>query len=175
MKIPIEFEITEQPATQTITEKGEETHPRFQGDLLRQDLHAIIGELICQRSELTIELKKERESGFKRTRKFYLDLLTIVDSLDRLLRLADPENELTGSLNAVRAEFLQLLGEYEIVPIEMVPGDIFDNDTCDAASRKLRPDLPAYTILSIERRGYTWQSQPLRKTRVIISVRPKGE
>ena len=177
MKIPIEFEITEQPVTQSIGDAVAEPArtPSISGDLRRQDLHAIIGELIRQRNELKRDLKKEREDNFKRTRKFYLDLLVIVDSLDRLLRFADPENELTSSINATRAEFLQLLEEYEIVPIEITLGDIFDNETCDAASRKLRSDLPVYTILSIERRGYTWKSKPLRKTRVIISVLPKGE
>lgn len=178
MKIPKEFEVGEVPNISAEAGTSKDNTPlssQSGGESLREEMHAVIGELIRKRRQLEDQLNEEREEQHRETRSFYLKLLVVIDSLDRLIRLADPNNELANSLNALRSEIFLVLEDQEIVPIHLSIGEIFSKETCEAAARKLRPDLPAYTIISIERRGYTWKSQILRRARVTISVLPQGE
>ncbi len=173
MKIPLEFEITELPDSQSTVESNTETPVDITKDKipkLQHELHAVISEMIRQRRFLADKLDEEHEEQNRETRAFYLKLLVVVDSMDRLIRMADSQNELANSLNALRAEFLQVLEDQEIMPINVAIGEIFDKEICEATSRKLRPDLPAYSIISIERRGYTWKSRLLRRVRIIVSA-----
>jgi molecular chaperone GrpE (heat shock protein) len=137
-------------------------------------IRAAISEIIRQRSDLGIQLEDLQEETLHEQRAFYLKLLNIGDSLDRLLRMLDPANEAIETINAVRTQFLQILENVNIYPIELNLGQAFDANTCEVSSQQERPDLQPKTIISVERRGYKWGDRVLRHARVGISVNSKG-
>lgn len=143
-------------------------------DILHDSLRTLVGDLTNQRSHLSDELGDLREDSLRKERGIYLSFLDVMDSIDRLIRLIDPANEVAGSLNVLRTQFLQLLQDREVSPTDVAPGQVFDVDTCEVSGRLERPDLPDGTIISVERRGYAWRSRTLRRARVTISTNPKG-
>ncbi|MFZ5903254.1 MAG: nucleotide exchange factor GrpE [Chloroflexota bacterium] len=143
-------------------------------DINKKVIREAIADVIRQRSELQDQLEDLQKDTLDEQRKFYLKLLELGDSLDRLLRLLDPANEVIETINAVRTQFLQILERIDIYPIELSLGQSFDMNICDVSSRQERPDLQPNTIIGIEQRGYKWGEKVLRHARVSISVNSKG-
>ncbi len=129
---------------------------------------------IAQRSKLKDELDDLQAESLHERRGFYLKLLEVGDSLDRLLRMLNPASEGIETINAVRTQFLQVLERVDIHPLEVSAGQAFDMKTCEVNGRQERPDLPPNTIIAVERRGYMWGDKVLRHARVNISVNSKG-
>ncbi len=133
-----------------------------------------IARLTRERSKMADQLEDAQEENRREQRAFYLKVLNILDSLDRLIRQTSPENELAESLTAIRAQFLEVLDDQEIALVDVVVGRAFDAALCEVSRRETRDDLPLDTILAIERKGYSWRGKTLRRARVIISTRPQG-
>lgn len=148
-----------------------EPNPSLPG-VYQQVLRKQIADLIRAHSDLEDELDDLKKNNARFQRKLFMSLLTIGDSLDRLLKLADPGNEVTESVNAIRSEYFQILSDYDIEPIRVRVGQLMDDESCEVAMREPRTDLEPGTIILIERRGYTWQSRTLRPARVVISYHP---
>lgn len=151
-----------------------ESASRSPEDLSQKVIRGSVAELIRQRSKLQVQLEDLQEDTLHQQRSFYLKLLEVGDSLDRLLRMLDPANEAAKSVNAIRTQFLQLLERVEICPIEINLGQAFDEKMCEVSDRQERPDLPPKSIIAIERRGYIWGEKVLRPARVSISSNSKG-
>ena len=132
-------------------------------------LHDLLKQRVLQNFTLEDRLKQLPDEYRREKRSFYLKLLVAMDSFDRILELADPQNNLITDVEMLRDEFCSVLAEVEIHPIELQLGQLFDPSLSEAATRTLRPDLPPNTIIQIERRGYYWQEKVLRKARVNIS------
>lgn len=129
--------------------------------------------MIRRVTELENSLENLQDDNRREKRSLFLKLLPLLDSLDRIIRQTDPNNELSGSMESLRSQFLGVMEDQDIVPIEIEVGQPFDLTLCDISRRQERPDLPAETIVSVERRGYTYQSKVLRKARVVISTLPQ--
>jgi len=147
--------------------KGEEELTAFQ--VSQKILHNLLlqKERVC--FELEDKLEQLPDEHRREKRSFYLKLLAVMDSIDRMINAADPENELVHDVETIRNQFFLVLEETEIFPIEVQVGKAFDPATCETAGSRLRPDLAPTTIIQVERRGYNWQEKVLRKARVIIS------
>lgn len=137
-------------------------------------IREVVTEIVRQRSDLGVQLEDFQEDTIREKRKFYLKLLNIVDSLDRLLRILDPSNESVETINAVRTQFLQALESVGVYPIELKLGELFDVNTCEVSSRQERDDLTSGTIIMLERRGYMWGDKVLRHARVSIATNSEG-
>jgi len=157
-----------------VSNKTDTEHPSTEGNILKDYVQAVVGDLIKKRSHLSDQLTDVQEDSHRKERSIFLDFLNVVDSIDRLLKMLDPTNEVAGSLNALRAQFMQLLEDEKVLPIELAAGQEFNADNCEVSSRQERPDLPDGTIISVERRGYSWKERTLRRARVTISINPKG-
>ena len=170
------FELTEREkqappgGTQTIP-IGEDAD-RVVAEINQQVIRGLLAGMTAQRSDLEIRLRDTEEEHRRELRSLFLQILVLVDSLDRILRNADEEDEMTGSVDVLRSQFFQLLEDHDILPVDIEVGQAFNPTCCEVSSRKPRPDLPPDVILSVERRGYTLQSRPLRKARVTISYQP---
>jgi molecular chaperone GrpE len=133
-----------------------------------------VAEIVRQRSDLVVQLEDFQEDALREKRKFFLKLLNIIDSLDRLLLMLDSSNESVETINAVRTQFLQALEGVGVYPIELNLGSPFDVNTCEVSSRKQRDDLAPGTIIMLERRGYMWADKVLRHARVSIATNSEG-
>lgn len=171
------FELTEQEkhppgkGVQEVPGAGEDAD-RTLAELNQHVVRGLLAGMTVQRSDLEMRLRDIENEHRREQRSLYLQILNLVDSLDRILRSADPENDLANSVEVLRSQFFQFLEDHEILPVEIEVGQIFDPTCCEVSTRKPRPDLPPDVILSIERRGYAYQSRSLRKARVTISYQP---
>jgi len=129
-----------------------------------------INSLIRRVSDLEDQINTNQQDQRHEMRSFLVSLLRVGDSLDRILKLTDPDNEVFASLSALRNLFLQILEDRDVYVVEITAGDDFDPVTCEVSGSEERPDLAPDTILSVERRGYLWGEKTLRRARVVIAI-----
>jgi molecular chaperone GrpE (heat shock protein) len=129
-----------------------------------------LARLISEKSQIKARLEDLEETTRRERRAFYLKVIEVLDSIDRLLQQINPNNEATNSLGAVRTQFLLILEDNGITLADVRVGQTFDAAFCEVSRRETRADLPPDTIVSIERRGYLWNSKTLRRARVVISA-----
>ena len=139
-------------------------------DIQSQLVRPMLGDLIRQKGELEDELVEVKNKYTKQQRNFLLELLQVADSLDRQITQIAPSSDAASHLSSIRNKLLQVLQREDVQPILISPGQIFDPELAEVSDREIRPDLPAYTIIAVERRGYSWQSTIIRPARVIIST-----
>jgi len=168
------FEITE---TQTdlppvgdailkLAKKQPLTVSRVKDELFRPEVINLINALT--EAENTIE--ELQDEAKQKKRKLLLKLLVVVDSLDRIIRHTDSQNETAASLQILRTQFLQFLEDEEVEIVDIKIGQPFDANVCEASQKTQREDIPEGTILFIDQNGYFWQSKLLRKARVTAST-----
>jgi molecular chaperone GrpE len=139
----------------------------------RHALRTRIEQLTRERAELSGKVKDQEADHQKETRSFLLKVIKIVDSLDRMIRQSNPENDLFNSITVLRTELMQVLEDIEVLPVAMNVGDKMDPATCEVSRRDDRDDLDPDTIVAIDQRGFTWHGKILRRARVAISVSPQ--
>lgn len=135
-------------------------------------IRAEMVKLIRSLTDCQNELENLADEQRNKQRSFLMKLLEVADSLDRLITPVESTNELANSLQVLRTQLWQILGDEGIVPIELRVGQPFDPALCEISQKVVRLELAPNTITSIDRRGYTWQSKPFRRARVAISTRP---
>ncbi len=175
-------EALEEPKTGQLPDKPQEFFQKFITkhpspsiyDIWVDAVRPSPGVVIQERSDLQSSLDDNQKEHYKEQRAFYLKLLSVADSLDRLMKQLESSSEMFSHINSVRNKLFQVLEEVDIEPIPVSPGQPFDPTYSDVSDRQVREDLAADTIISVESRGYTWQSKVLRPVRVIISIKPQG-
>jgi len=169
------FEITEaqgqgQPANNPISQLAQKqplSVSLINNEFIRPDLAQLINRLTeaeTTNEELTAQARQKK-------RKLLLKLLVVVDSLDRIIRHTDIQNDAASSLQTLRTQFLQFLEDEDVSIVELKIGQLYDLNTCDITQKDVREDLPEGTILFIDQHGYFWQSGLLRKARITCSVK----
>jgi molecular chaperone GrpE (heat shock protein) len=150
---------------------------REDGDLVISDISRLVVReeligLIKNVTELENDLEDLRDETRRKLRSQVLKLLPLMDSLDRMIRNIDSENEMITSLESLRSQFLGLLEEQEVEPIPVEIGMPLDLGLCEISRQQERSDIQPDLIIQIERRGYFYQSKVLRRARVVISTLP---
>ena len=155
------------PAFQQLAQKNP-TLPgsELQRRLLRED---VVIRLTRELTHAENEMENIQDENRRSQRKFFVRLLNVADSLDRLIKQINPGNEVAASLETLRLQLLQILEDVEIIPIELEIGQPFDASLCEISRRQVRPDIQPNCILVVDQRGYLMQSKPLRRARVVIS------
>ncbi len=128
--------------------------------------------LIKNTTDLENRLDDLQDETRRERRSLFLKLLPIMDSLDRMIRQTNPENELAASLESLRSQFLSILEEQDVVPIPVEIGQQLDLNVAEISRQQRRSDLEPDMIIQVDRRGYIFQSKVLRKARVVISTKP---
>lgn len=136
--------------------------------LLREE----IVRLIQKATELENNLDQLQDETRREQRSLFLKLLPLMDSLDRMIRQTGPENELAASLESLRSQFLGILEEQDVVPLDIEPGQPLDLNLCEISRQQRRADLQPDLIIQVERCGYSFKSKVIRRARVVISIEP---
>jgi hypothetical protein len=110
----------------------------------------------------------EDENRFKRALK---DLLTVVDTLDRVLELADSQpgqisEGVAKGLRSVYQLLLDTLARYGLTPMEM--GQAFDPRLHMAVGTEPHPQLPDGAVGRWMQKGYLLNGQVLRTAQVVV-------
>lgn len=155
------------PAFQQLAQKN----PTLPGiEVLRRLSREEVIRLTRELTHAENEMENIQDDNRRSQRKFFVRLLNVADSLDRLISQVNPGNEVAASLETLRLQLLQILEDVEIIPIELEIGQPFDASLCEISRRQVRPDIQPNCILVIDQRGYLMQSKPLRRARVVIST-----
>lgn len=95
--------------------------------------------------------------------KLFLDLLAVMDSLDRLGNSATET-----SVGLVRLQLEQVLQRHDVVPILAI-GSRFDPHLHKACGYKNVADVIEDTIIEQWQRGYLWNGELLRAPLVVVA------
>jgi molecular chaperone GrpE len=162
MKIRRLFEIQEQPVS---------LPPLPQ----RVELIRSIENMYVSNSKLEDQLEAEKKHARKDTENLLLEILEVVDSLDRICvrlgkatNLSQVEERLKGNIEATRRLALQKLKRSGVSPIELI-GKVLDPNLAEVEDYEVNEDMEDETVLEEIVKGYIWKGNVLRQGRVIIS------
>src|SRR5262245_6019439 len=102
---------------------------------------------------------------------FVIDLLPVIDNLERALVAAEQAGEkgpLVQGVVMVQAQFLDLLKRYGITRIE-AQDQPFDPNVHQAVMQQEAKDKPPSSVLQVLEQGYMNQDRVLRPAKVIVS------
>lgn len=105
-----------------------------------------------------------------------LDMLTILDDLERALDHAgegQDYNGLVDGIGLVRDKFLAVLARYRIAPIDAT-GAPFDHNYHHAMAEMETEDAEPGTVIAVTQKGYTLADRLLRPSQVIVARAPKA-
>jgi molecular chaperone GrpE len=116
--------------------------------------------------------EREQERRFAQL-PLALDLLPVLDNLERAIAAARQANEtgpLVQGVNMVHAQFLDLLKRHHVTPIE-AEGKPFDPNLHQAVMQQpASPQHPANTVIKAVEHGYMIHDRVLRPARVIVAA-----
>jgi molecular chaperone GrpE len=102
-----------------------------------------------------------------------LELLTVLDDLERTIELAQTDNkELSVFLKGVEmilAHLYELLKEHGVRPI-VAQGKAFDPNFHEALMQVENKELPEHTIVEELQKGYLFNDRVIRTSKVKVSV-----
>ena len=103
--------------------------------------------------------------------RFALDMIAVLDDLDRALEHASEIREAEGLVKGimlVRQNFLAALARHGIAPIEAV-GAVFDPNLHHAIAEQPSDDAPTGTIMAVIQTGFTAEGKLLRPAQVVVA------
>lgn len=119
----------------------------------------------------------ERGEAIEAARKgVILDLLPVVDNFDRALAHVPAEQAESGWLTGItyiHKQLIDFLGEYDVRPVAVKPGDAFDHNWHHAV-QTVASEYPADQIVSVITVPYTMKGELLRPGNVTVSSGPEG-
>ena len=101
-----------------------------------------------------------------------LDLLSVVDNLERALQAAESGNNSAGLLDGIRMVNQQLQGaltRHGLQPIAAV-GLPFDPEQHEALMEQPSAEKPPRTVLQEFQKGYRWHERVVRPSKVVVSA-----
>lgn len=111
------------------------------------------------------------------TEELIVELLPIVDDLERSLKLSKDRKDFESFYRGVELiyqKMMKVLSDQGIKPMETV-GKEFNVDYHDALMQIPREDVPPHTILEEVEKGYILHDRVLRHAKVIVSTTPTLE
>jgi len=174
----------EQVEQEDVTDSDEE-----QGSEIDAELQAAIDEAVVvalaeqQNSVLRAHaevqnMRRRAESDVEKAHKFALEkfsleLLNVMDNLERALQAVDnPEEEsvkgLCDGIELTIKEFLAVLNKFSIEQIDP-EGEPFDPLVHQAISMVENPDMEPNTVITVVQKGYSLNGRVIRPAMVMVS------
>jgi len=117
--------------------------------------------------------RREREQEQKfRSERLALDLLPVIDNLERALSVAKEagdENPLAQGVALVHAQLIDALKRHGIVALDVL-GKSFDPNVHQALMQQPAPEREPGSVLQVLEPGYTIHDRVLRPAKVIIAA-----
>lgn len=144
-------------------------------ETLREERDKFLG--LLQRTQADFENYQKRNQRERDQERRYwyaplaLDLLPVLDNLERALAAAKQVNEsgpLVQGVQMVLSQFLDLLKRYGVTPIE-AEGKAFDPNRHEAVMQQ-PADVPPNHVVQVLERGFMLHDRVLRPAKVIVSA-----
>jgi len=116
-------------------------------------------------------IERERSRlGKEALRDFIIELLDVVDDLERILNFADKEpTSFMEAVSAVHRKLLALLAKENVRPFDSI-GEPFDPSLHEVASTTPAGEKTQGAVVQELRRGYKWKDDLLRPARVVVAM-----
>ncbi|MBU0547445.1 MAG: nucleotide exchange factor GrpE [Candidatus Omnitrophica bacterium] len=123
-------------------------------------------------------LEKDKQEFIKYANEgILLELLNVLDDLERVINLAEDKHEdLDAFLKGVEmilAHLYEMLKQYGVKPIE-AEGKVFDPHYHEALMQVENKDLPEHTIVEVLQKGYLMYERVMRTAKVKVSKKTGG-
>jgi len=134
--------------------------------------------LIADTDNFRKRMIKEREENEKRANeKLIKNILPILDNLQRALEVSDntadvPKDFLDG-IKMVEQDFIRVLSESGVKPIDPLPGTNFDPTIHEALHRVETDEQPSGTVVRYLQNGYLYNDRLLRPALVLVATEPE--
>jgi len=133
-----------------------------------------VADLMKRYATLTNDLEKENEKSEKWKRELFLELLEVVDSLERTLSQAEKlprqaaTEKLIGYVRATAQQMSWLLKRREIIPFDTL-GKEADPRLTEIVGEKEEEGRHEDEVIAELGKGYLHKGQLLRRARVIVA------
>jgi molecular chaperone GrpE len=103
--------------------------------------------------------------------KFVLELLPVVDNLERSLQTSVEEHSDNSVLEGIKMTlkmFQDALAKFEVKQVDPM-GETFSPEQHQAISVEVKPDLKPNTVVNVLQKGYLLNNRLIRPALVIVS------
>ncbi len=166
----------------TASAGSEEREPSAASELGAEERIAALESELAEANDLLLRRTAELENMRRRhqqermqlileaNKRLITELLPTIDDLERTLSFVTPEekNPLTEGIDLVYKNFLKVLEQHHVKPIESV-GRPFDVHLHDALMEEVRSDVEPGTITTEVQKGYHMHDSVLRHAKVIVA------
>ena len=122
-------------------------------------------------------LKEQEEYKKKANERLVKELLPVLDNLQRALEAADQAGNVPGvfldGIHMVEREFLRVLDEVGVRPVESEPGIDFDPTIHEALNQVETEEQEPGTVVRVLQRGYKYHDRLLRPALVSVATEPE--
>jgi molecular chaperone GrpE len=103
--------------------------------------------------------------------KFVLELLPVVDNLERSLHTSEEEHSENSVLEGIKMTLKMFYAALEKFDVKQVDpkGEAFNPELHQAISVELKPDIKPNTVISVLQKGYTLNNRLIRPALVTVS------
>lgn len=134
--------------------------------------------LIAESDNYRKRIVKEKEEYRKVTNeKLLMDILPVLDNLKRALDASRQANDVPKTfldgIKMVEREFIRVLGEAGVKPVEPVPGVAFDPTIHEALHSVETEEQPPGTVVRYLQDGYFYNERLLRPALVLVASEPE--
>jgi molecular chaperone GrpE len=138
-------------------------------------LEADVGRLLRDASEAAFAREQAQQQTITEVRRFLVTMVELLDAFDRVFRaVAEKDAQVTplmkiwlSNFRSVRRMVESALSAEGVVKLENL-ADVFDPQWHRVAELRADPDRPDGTILEIDKPGYLWRKEVLRKAEVVV-------
>jgi molecular chaperone GrpE len=136
---------------------------------------------LAQRTRAEFENYQKRNQKEREQERKYaygplvLDLLPVIDNLDRTLEAAQKAGDtgpLVQGVAMVQRQFLEILKRNGITRIDAQAGQSFDPNVHQAVMQRPTADVEPGAIVAVHEQGYLNQDRVLRPAKVTVSAKP---
>lgn len=144
---------------------------------LQQKLSILGEQVLREQAEMqNVRRRAQRdvESAHKfALEKFAMELLSVVDNLERAIDAIDAEDEsqkaVAEGLELTLKTFIEVLAKYKVEAVEP-EGQPFDADLHQAVSTVPNAEVEPNTVINVFQKGYTLNGRLIRPAMVVVST-----
>ena len=142
----------------------------------RDDLLRVQAEMQNMRRRTEQDIEKAHKYGQE---KFSIELLTVMDNLERALAAAsDYEDETVKAIyegvDLTLKSFTDCFNRFHIGSVDPM-GEPFDPQLQQAVTTLENPDVEPNTVIEVMQKGYTLHGRVIRPAMVVVSKEPESE
>jgi len=142
----------------------------------RDDLLRVQAEMQNMRRRTEQDIEKAHKYGQE---KFSIELLTVMDNLERALAAAsDHEDETVKAIyegvDLTLKSFTDCFNRFHIGSVDPM-GEPFDPQLQQAVTILENPDVEPNTVIEVMQKGYTLHGRVIRPAMVVVSKEPESE